>query len=61
MTEDPLVRMHREYREQCIRQGTYRPVTQGELDRGIARWKAECSRPPRKVRKRKHQPKGTAD
>jgi hypothetical protein len=61
MPEDPLSRIHREFREQCIRNGTYKGIDPASVERGIARWKAECSRPPRKVRHRKHPPKGHAD
>lgn len=62
MTEDPLAKIHRLWREQCIKNGTYRPITQQELDREEARWKAECNRTLRKQpRKRRHPPKGHAD
>lgn len=61
-TEDPLTRMHRRYKEECIRRGTYKPFTQEEFDREVARWKAICNRQPvLPARKRKHPPKGTAD
>lgn len=59
--EDPLSRTHREYREACIRNGTYRPITQEELDREVARWKAKCKEIGPVKRRRKHPPKGTAD
>jgi hypothetical protein len=61
MTEDRLAKIHREWREQCIKVGKYRPITNEELDREQARWKAECNRPPRKTTARKHPPKGHAD
>ena len=62
MTEDPLARIHRRYREQCIRMGTYKPITQEELDREVARWRAICSKKPAvPARKRKYPPKGHAD
>jgi hypothetical protein len=39
ISEDPLARIHREYREQCIAAGTYRPMTESELERVEQRWK----------------------
>lgn len=60
--EDPLARIHREYRDQCILLGKYRPFSEEELRQAEARHKALCSRPPVvQKRKRKHPPKGTAD
>jgi hypothetical protein len=42
--------------------GTYKPITQEELDREQARWRAEFNRKPAEPkRKRKHPPKGHAD
>lgn len=62
MTEDRLARIHREYKEECIALGKYKPLTEEELAREQARWKAECQRPPKKqATRRKHPPKGHAD
>lgn len=47
MTEDQLSRIHREFREECIRLGTYRPITDAEIAKEEARWKTECQRPPK--------------
>jgi hypothetical protein len=60
--EDALAKIHREYREECIKLGTYRGVDPQSVEREIARWQKECNRPERKLaRKRKHPPKGHAD
>jgi hypothetical protein len=60
--EDPLARIHREYREQCIKNGTYKGIDPASVEREIARWKKEATRPPRKTNsRRKHPPKGHAD
>lgn len=59
--ECPFARMHREYREQCIKNGTYRPLAEEELRRGISKWKAECERLPKPRGRRRKNPKGTAD
>ena len=60
--EDALARIHRLFREECIRLGTYKGIDQESVKREEERWRKECSRPPRKVsRRRKHPPKGHAD
>jgi hypothetical protein len=59
--EDALARIHREYREECIRNGTYRPFTEAELAKEIDRWKAKCKEVNMKAKRRKNPPKGTAD
>lgn len=63
MTEDPLAKIHREWREKCVKDGTYRGIDPKCVEREVARWRAECARPPKpqKGRKRKHPPKGYAD
>lgn len=45
--EDRLTAIHRKFRQACIDSGTYRPITEEELEREIARWRAEASRPER--------------
>jgi predicted TIM-barrel fold metal-dependent hydrolase len=60
--EDALARIHREYRDECIKLGVYRGIDPKAVEREIERWKKECSRPPRRPdRKRKHPPVGHAD
>jgi hypothetical protein len=61
VNEDPLARIHRKWRERCIRDGVYRGINPADIAREEARWKAECNRPPRPGRKRKYPPKGHAD
>lgn len=58
MTEDRLARMHREYREQCIAAGVYRPFTDEELERANQRWKETASRQPTRITSRKRNPSG---
>lgn len=59
-SEDPLARIHREYREECQRLGTYKPIPHEELRAIEARWKAEARRKlelslskPKKKRRKK--------
>lgn len=60
MSDDPLARIHREYRKKCAEAGFLRPFTDEEMSRAVDKWKAECSRLPEKKRRRKN-PKGHAD
>ena len=62
MSEDILARVNRAYREECIKNGTYKGIDPESVKREEERWKKECNRPPRSTgRKRKHPPKGHAD
>lgn len=58
MPEDPLARMHREYREQCIAAGVYRPFTDEELERANQRWKEIATSQPTRTASRKRNPSG---
>ena len=57
-----LAKIHREYREECIRMGTYKGIDPRSVYREMARHRAECNRPPRTgVKRPKKPPRGTAD
>lgn len=38
--EDPLAKIHRKWRDQCVKNGTYRPFTEEELQKVLAKWRA---------------------
>lgn len=59
--EDPLARVHREYREECMKAGTYKGIDPRAVEREVARWRAECERKPNPPGKRRKPPKGHAD
>jgi hypothetical protein len=42
--EDPLARIHREYRQQCKEWGTYRPLTESQMAGFAVRWRQESQR-----------------
>jgi hypothetical protein len=45
MREDPLAKIHKTWRDQCIKNGTYRPFTEEELQRVLAKWREIFNRP----------------
>jgi hypothetical protein len=51
-----LSNLHDKFRKECIEKGTYKPITEEELEREIVRWRKLCetdNRPVRNSRKRK--------
>lgn len=42
--EDPLAKLHRDYRQQCQAWGTYRPLTDEQIKDIDARWRQESAR-----------------